>query len=228
MNDENKKHTFYVENLERETALIAYLDLTNMFHWQKILKWNFRVEDVVSELYKIKSIKEVKIYYGLNERDKNTSHAFHRRIRKSGAVLKTKPVKFIRKSIDEALLFKKSTRSLFNETINEKMRPLIEELQKFGTFVEEPKCNFDVEIAMDIMDDVEKVSGIVLFSGDSDLAGPLERIKLKGKKIYIVGVRNMTAGELHIVKNVYIDFGKFYNGKRNYIKSENPALGGTA
>jgi hypothetical protein len=27
---------------------------------------------------------------------------------------------------------------------------------------------------------------------------------------------------------MYIDFGKFYQGKRNYIKSENPAFGGAA
>ena len=56
-----------------------------------------------------------------------------------------------------------------------------------------------------------------MFSGDSDLAEPLQRLKIKGKKIYIIGVRGMTAGELHKVKDLYIDFGKFYNGKKRYL-----------
>jgi len=36
---------------------------------------------------------------------------------------------------------------------------------------------------------------------------------------------------LHEIKDKYIDFGKFYTGKKAYkteIKSENPAFGGTA
>ncbi len=80
---------------------------------------------------------------------------------------------------------------------------------------------------MDILDDVEKMTAILLFSGDSDLHEPLERLKIKGKKIGIVGVRGNVAGELHEIKDKYIDFGKFYTGKRAY-KSENPAFDGTA
>ena len=57
---------------------------------------------------------------------------------------------------------------------------------------------------------------------------PLERLKIKGKHIGIVGVRGKVAKELHLIKDKYIDFGKFYTGKRSYIKSENPAFGGTA
>ena len=81
---------------------------------------------------------------------------------------------------------------------------------------------------MDMIDDVEKITAIMIFSGDSDLLEPLERLKVKGKKIGIVGVRGMVAGELHGIKDKYIDFGKFYTGKRAYLESENPAFGGTA
>ncbi|MCH8326472.1 MAG: hypothetical protein IIB83_07930 [Bacteroidetes bacterium] len=56
----------------------------------------------------------------------------------------------------------------------------------------------------------------------------MERLKIKGKKIGVVGVRGKVAGELHKIKDKYIDFGKFYTGKRAYIKSENPAFDGTA
>ena len=50
---------------------------------------------------------------------------------------------------------------------------------------------------------------------------------MKGKHVAVVGVRGRVADELHRVKDKYIDFGKFYTGKRTYLKSENPALGGT-
>jgi len=223
-----KKYKKYIEILSKETALNAYLDLTNMFHWQDVLGWRFRIEDVVSQLLELPNVKEVKVYYGLNEKDKENSEAFHNRIKKTGAILRTKPMKFIKKDVNEALFFQRRTMTLFDGEIKKKIYELIDNLQKAGVIIEEPKCNFDVEITMDMIDDIEKISGVILFSGDSDLAAPLERLKVKGKKIFIVGVRGMSATELHKVKDIYIDFGKFYRGKKTYIKSENPAFGGTA
>ncbi len=218
----------YEELLKKETAIIAYLDLTNMFHWQDILGWKFRVEDVISQLLNLSNIKEVKVYYGFNERDEKNSRAFHNRIKKTGAILKTKPVKYIRKNINDALFFKRQTLTLFDDGIKKKIYELIDAIQEVGMIIEEPKCNFDAEITMDIIDDIEKLSVALLFSGDSDLKAPLERLKVKGKKIYVVGVRGMVSTELHYVKDRYIDFGKFYQGKKTYTESENPAFGGTA
>jgi len=209
-----KKYKKYIEILSKETALNAYLDLTNMFHWQDVLGWRFRIEDVVSQLLELPNMKEVKVYYGLNEKDKENSEAFHNRIKKTGAILRTKPMKFIKKDVNEALFFQRRTMTLFDGEIKKKIYELIDNLQKAGVIIEEPKCNFDVEITMDMIDDIEKISGVILFSGDSDLAAPLERLKVKGKKIFIVGVRGMSATELHKVKDIYIDFGKFYRGKK--------------
>ena len=220
----------YLEWINRETSIIAYLDLTNMFHWQKVLGWRFRIEDVIKQLFGFQNIKEVKVYYGFNPKDKENSRAFHNRIKKTGAILKTKLMKFIKKDIDDALFFQRRTMTLFDGQVKSKIYELINELRKSGIIIEEPKCNFDVEIAMDMIDDAEKVTAIMLFSGDSDLLEPLERLKVKGKKIGIVGVRGMIAGELHNIKDKYLDFGKLYDGKRSYLdnKSENPAFGGTA
>ncbi|KKS38546.1 MAG: hypothetical protein A3G49_06570 [Candidatus Sungbacteria bacterium RIFCSPLOWO2_12_FULL_41_11] len=213
----------YWDWINKETSIIAYLDLTNMFHWQDVLGWKFRIEDAVGQLFTFSNIKEIKVYYGLNERDKKNSEAFHNRIKKTGAILKTKPMKFITKNINEGLFFQRRTMTLFDGLIKNKIQALIDELQKSGIIIEEPKCNFDVEMAMDMLDDAEKLTAVLLFSGDSDLLEPLERLKVKGKKIGIVGVRGRVASELYDIKDKYIDFGKFYTGKRAYI-SENPAL----
>ncbi|MBL7130791.1 MAG: NYN domain-containing protein [Candidatus Omnitrophica bacterium] len=69
-------------------------------------------------------------------------------------------------------------------------------------------------MALDILDAIDKTSGILLFSGDSDLKEPLERLKLKGKHIYVFGVRGQVARELWQVLSKYIDFGKWYQGVR--------------
>ncbi len=218
----------YLEWIKEEAALFAYLDLTNMLHWQDTLGWKFRIEDVINQLLSFPNLSEVKVYYGLNNRDKKNSDAFHDRIKKAGAILKTKPMKYLAKDISEGMFFQRKTLTLFDDTIKNKINELIDELHKSGIVIEEPKCNFDVEIAMDMLDHSDKLTAIMLFSGDSDFLEPLKRLKIKGKKIGVVGVRGKVAAELHDIKDKYIDFGKFYTGKRTYIKSENPAFGGTA
>lgn len=218
----------YLEWIRGETVVFAYLDLTNILHWQDTLGWRFRVEDVVAQLLTFPNIKEVKVYYGFNSRDEKNSKAFHDRIKRTGAILRAKNMKFIPKTIEEGMFFQRKTLTLFDGTVKAKIGELIDELQKSGIAIEEPKCNFDVEMAMDMLDDAEKLTAVMLFSGDSDLKTPLERLKVQGKHIGVVGVRGKVASELHEIKDKYIDFGKFYTGKRTYLKSENPAFGGTA
>lgn len=218
----------YLNWMHTETVIFVYLDLTNMFHWQDVLGWKFRIEDLVEQLFAFPNIKEIKVYYGKNGKDLKNSEAFHNRIKKTGANLRTKSMKFIPKTIREGMFFQRKTFSLFDDGVKNKISELIEELQKSGLIIEEPKCNFDVEMAMDMLDDIDKLTAVMLFSGDSDMFAPLERLKVQDKHVAVVGVRGQVAGELHKIKDKYIDFGKFYTGKREYIKSENPAFGGTA
>lgn len=214
----------YIEWIKKEPAIFIYLDLTNILHWQDVLGWKFRIEDLINQLLSYPNVKEIKVYYGLNERDLKNSEAFHNRIKKTGAILRSKSMKFIIKNINEGFFFQRKTLTQFESSVKEKISDLIKELHNSGIVIEEPKCNFDVEMTMDLLDDAEKVSAIILFSGDSDMVGPLERLKVKGKAIGVCGVRNKVAAELHVVKNKYFDFGKLYTGKKTYFtqKSENP------
>ncbi|MCX5699739.1 MAG: NYN domain-containing protein [Candidatus Omnitrophica bacterium] len=198
----------------KETSVIAFLDLTNMFHWQDTLKWNFSIYYVIKQLLSIKSVKEIRVYYGLNTREMQKSENFHQCLRKAGAIVISKPVKWIRKNITKNLFVKQATLNLFDGNAHSKLDELIEYLQKQGIVIEEPKCNFDVEMALDMLDSIDKVSGILLFSGDSDFKEPLERFKLKGKHSYVFGVRGQVAAELWKVLSEYIDFGRWYEGPR--------------
>ena len=69
-------------DLSKETSVIAFLDLTNMFHWQDTLKWNFSIYYVIKQLLSIKPVKEVRVYYGLNTREMQKSENFHQHLRK--------------------------------------------------------------------------------------------------------------------------------------------------
>lgn len=219
----------YAEIFSKEQSIVAYLDLANMLHWQETLGWTFLIEDVIRCPLMLPNVKEVKVYFGENPREVGRSKALHARIRKAGGILRTKQVKFIRKTINGALLFKQSTMSLFDGDMHEKIVALVEEIEQRGFRIEEPKCNFDVEMAMDMMDDLDKMSAALLFSGDSDLAAPLERLKLKGKRVFVAGVRGQTARELHQIKDAYFDFGQLYTGSKRYGQNAKiPPFGGTA
>lgn len=207
--EKNKTYDF-----SKETSLIAYLDLSNMFGWQDTLKWRFSIYHVIEQLFKITALKEIRIYYGLNHRDFKKSANFHKALRSKGAIVINKPVKWVKKKITRKLFVKSGTLELFDGKAHSKLDELIEYLQGQRVVIEEAKCNFDVEIALDMLDVVNKISGILLFSGDSDFKEPLDRLKLKGKNIYVFGVRGQVAKELWKVLTKFVDFGQWYQGSK--------------
>ena len=57
---------------------------------------------------------------------------------------------------------------------------------KKGVYVLVPKCNFDVEIAVDAMRNIEKYETFCLFSSDADFVHLARFLKAKGKKFILV------------------------------------------
>jgi uncharacterized LabA/DUF88 family protein len=211
------------EQLQKETAVYVYIDLANVLSWKKTLGWSFRIEDLLRDIFIFSTVRAVRVYYGFDERESGKSIALHKRIRKAGAILRTKPVKYIRKAVEEGLFVRHSTLKLLSPEATTLVESIVETVRNSGVVIEERKCNFDVEIAMDILDDIEKSTAIMLLSGDSDFFAPLERAKVQGKRVFIVGVRGQVAKELFDIADEYVDFGRLYAGVRWRGKSENPA-----
>jgi len=72
-------------------------------------------------------------------------------------------------------------------------------LNKQGVlYIEERKCNFDVEIGRDMQKDFESngVENYILWSTDSDFADPIMQIKNDGKKAVIFATSGKVAPEL--------------------------------
>lgn len=105
-----------------------------------------------------------------------------------------------------------------------KMIPTYDDEGKFISKI--PKCNFDVEITMDIITKLNKYDTVMLFSGDSDFGGLLSYIKEKGKKIIIISTRNRMSKELQKVADKFIpaetlkEFLAYNNKNTPLLKAE--------
>lgn len=66
-------------------------------------------------------------------------------------------------------------------------------VDKEGYFVKIPKCNFDVEIAVDSIRKLDEYDTLVMFSGDADFLALFRYLKKKGKKIILVKGGHITS-----------------------------------
>lgn len=66
------------------------------------------------------------------------------------------------------------------------------------------KCNFDVEITMDMIRQLPKYDTVFLWSGDSDFQPLLAYLKRKGKKIVTLCARDFASSEIRRVSTLFI------------------------
>lgn len=188
------KRQYFLFDPKNFGRIFAFVDFGNVRPWAKDMwreenKFRFCVEIDIAKIKDICSwvgALSSFFYYGYFARDstlpegaKDTRHdsSIFRidKARKSGFVLVTKEIKMI---------------------------PQYSEDGKFiGKF---PKCNFDVEITMDLLTRIGEYDTVMLFSGDSDFGGLLKYLKSFGKKVVVVCTRNRMSEELEEVANKFI------------------------
>lgn len=175
--------------------IFIFVDFGNVRPWAKDFwpeenKYRISVEIDIEKLAKICDWARPErkfFYYGHFPKLENLpdSHEKNERYRKS----------IFR--IDKARKF-----GFISRTKEIKMIPAYDETGKF--LGKHPKCNFDVEIALDAITQITKYETVVLFSGDSDFGRLLGYLKSKGKKIVIVSTRNRMSVELERVADKFI------------------------
>ncbi|MBU1036655.1 NYN domain-containing protein [Patescibacteria group bacterium] len=204
-------------NSEQFFNIYTFVDFGNVRHWAKEFwpmenKYRICVEIDIEKLGKIcECIKSQKrfFYYGYYPKrdDLDWNHPLNLKYRKS--------IARVNKAKESG--FKKRTKEI-------KMIPHYDEGGKF--IGKMPKCNFDVEITMDMLMKINKYDSVMLLSGDSDFGGLLSYLKSKGKKIIIVCTRNYMSTELESVKDKFIpaellkDFLRFENKNTPPVKAE--------
>jgi len=204
--------------LELENLLVGnvnmYLDYANIKPWSNYLNWHIDLKRLKQFLDSYDNIKSIKIYSGTLMGDKNSE----RIIKEIGDLkydLRTKLVKVMRFSIDVSSVSRQSL-DLLNQFIKatlirkydiatiEYLNFKFKEWNVLGEyFLEDRKCNFDVEIGRDILIDHEKkcANTFVLWSGDSDFAEPLKHLLNSGQKVILFATHRRVSSELNNLRN---------------------------
>lgn len=188
----------------------VYIDYANVRPWSNKLGWHIDLKRLKRFLDSFGTIEAINFYNGYIEGNRQSEKEI-KEIENQKYVVRTKPVKIMRFPIDASSVPSDSTallnqfirRSLLRkyevetiEHLNERFR----DMNKRGVYyIEDRKCNFDVEIGVDMLLDYERggTNTFILWSGDSDFADPLEKLLKAGKKVVLFATAGRITRELN-------------------------------
>lgn len=191
----------------------VYIDYANIRPWSNKLEWHIDLIRLKQFFDSFSQVEAVNFYSGYLLGDENSEREI-KQIEKQKYVVRTKPVKIMRFSIDASGIPTDSTailnhfvkRSLlrkFDINTIEYLNAQFKNLNKNGEYyIEDRKCNFDVEIAVDMLLDHErtKTKTFVLWSGDSDFSDPVAKLLRNGKKVIVFATTGKVSSELAKLK----------------------------
>ena len=187
----------------------VYIDYANVRPWTNKLGWHIDLRRLKQFLDSFDTIEAVNFYNGYIEGNQQSEKEI-KETENQKYVVRTKPVKIMRFPIDASSVSLDSTallnhfikRSLLRkyevstiEYLNERFKDMN---RKGEYYIEDRKCNFDVEIGVDMLLDLhlKKVGTFVLWSGDSDFADPLQKILREGKRAILFATAGRISREL--------------------------------
>lgn len=191
----------------------VYIDFANILYWQERLNWHICLKRLKQFLDSFTNIQKVKFYYGTLEGD-TYSEQLIREAKNYNYEVKTKPVKIILLSIDVSsiainspdllkdFIRKPLLQKLNLETI-EFLNKRLKDLNDQGTkYLEDKKCNFDVEIGVEMeLDSIQNnAENFALWSGDSDFESPVNQLLEWGRKVVIFMTARKISTELSETK----------------------------
>ena len=186
-----------------------YIDYANVRPWSAKLNWHIDLKRLKQFLDSFDTIEAINFYNGYlagnerSEREKvETENCKY--------ILRAKPVKIMSFSIDASSVPLDSTvlldqfirRALLRkyevgtiEYLNERFRDMN---RKGVYFIGDMKCNFDVEIGVDMLLDCERNNAetFALWSGDCDFTDPLGRLLKMGKRVVLFATAGKVSKEL--------------------------------
>lgn len=193
-----------------------YIDYANVRPWSNKLNWHIHLKRLKQFLDSFDNIKEVKFYSGTLVGDAKSEEEIEE-IQKYNYHLRTKPVKIMNFSIDARGISSLEDKSLLQQFIRssllrkytgetiEYLNQRFLDMNKLGEItMEDRKCNFDVEIGVDMLLDAERedANTFVLWSGDSDFYDPIQKLLQDGKKVILFATSRRVSRELNKLRNV--------------------------
>ncbi|MGB3023682.1 MAG: NYN domain-containing protein [Candidatus Saccharimonadales bacterium] len=192
----------------------VYIDYANVRPWSDKLKWHVDPKRLMQFYKSFAAIDEVSLYNGTLVGDQASEKDAHD-MNRLGHRFRTKPVKIMRHSIDASSVSKQSTdlisqfvrRALLRkldvgtvEYLNDKLY----ELNTKGTYyIEDKKCNFDVEIGTDMLlaSERDEAQTFCLWSADSDFADSVEQLLDHGYHVILFATPRRVSSELNDLRS---------------------------
>lgn len=171
--------------LKGKTSVL--IDWANVYGWFGKLKWEISLKRLYNYLKKYSQVKDIRFYFGVEKGNKK-SEKFQKEIERIGYALISKEVKWVPVSLDKSH-FKEFLNKLFKiadglEKSNSDMAKLLRKLPKIPIY--RRKCDFDCEIAIDVIKNIDKFNSFILFSGDGDYAVVVDELIKHGKQAIVV------------------------------------------
>lgn len=156
----------------------VFVDGANVFYAQKKIGWSIDWEKAKNYLNQNWDVVEFRYYVGTKENDRKMQR-FTSYLSKVGYTTITKPLKTIK--IDSK-----------------------HPLSRIYNYSEIYKSNFDVEIAVDIMLELDQLDVVVLISGDSDFEYLAKKVRSTGNQLIVFASRKTLSWELKIAATRYV------------------------
>lgn len=218
------KHHRVINLLEKifSAKTNVYIDYANVFHWQDKLGYHIDFKRLKQLFNAFSNINEVKIYQGELEGDSRSVEII-KDLKEQSYIVRTKPVKIMNLPIDvssiplnsPAILKDFVNKSLLGkldiETVEFLNSKLVELNMKGMKSIKHLKCNFDVEIASDMVVDSIKdptTENFILWSGDSDFADTISQLSLQKKKVVVFATARKVSRELSETGSYIFDIKK--------------------
>lgn len=202
----------------------VYIDYANVIHWASKLEWHIDTKRLKQLFCSFSTVKSMKFYNGTLVGN-TKSEDFNEEMKHLNYEVKTKPVKIMKLPIDVSSIPNNDPAILKNfikepllkkltiETV-EYLNTALKELNSKGIkYIEVKKCNFDVEIARDMLLDYERndIDNFILWSGDSDFADPVTQLIKDGKKVVVFATARRFSTELGETEALKFDIQKIRN-----------------
>ncbi len=186
-----------------------YIDYANVRPWAVALAWHIHLKRLKQFVDSFPGVKRTIFYTGYLTGNSDSTK-FISDVKKYKYELRTKPVKIMRYSINASSVPAQST-DLINQFMRsalvrrlevveiEAINRILINLNKRGVYyIEDRKCNFDVELGSDMIVDLKlnNVDTFVLWSGDSDFADPINQLLDAGKKVVLFATARRVSAEL--------------------------------
>lgn len=170
--------------LKGKTAV--FIDWANVYGWTNRLNKTVDPQKLYRYLKTYKEIARLYFYYGLDKHPK--SKQFLKQVKQIGFTVITKEVKYIPVSIDTSH-FKHIAREI-KESLNTikhlETKDIEKILQILNKKVLRRKCDFDMEIALDCFENLDKYDSFIFFSGDGDFATLYKRLIEIKKQVIVI------------------------------------------